>query len=686
MAIKQSELFDILKVVANFAMMAVNGRGVIETATSQVRTIFGKNEGEIEGLRLDALIPELSGLGKEGFTPIQPRGGLDLMGDDEVETCECQWLEYLAARELHTGHFEVRTTIDGEPRLLEIATYKLMHDGEIIFTVLISDVTKINELKAAEAVALERARQSSAEAKAKSEFLANMSHEIRTPMNGVLGMAELLKETPLQPNQIHYVRTIYNSGTALLGILNDILDYSKIESGKMELENVEFNLEDLVDECVSVFTLRSSDRKVPLISLIEPGIPRIIHGDPTRLRQIIINLLSNAFKFTEHGTVRLNISREPDDTAPLTLRFEVTDTGIGLSDAQQAKLFKSFAQADASTSRKYGGTGLGLAICKQLSELMGGAIGVRSQQGVGSTFWFTISTQPGANQHSAQIEEVLKELRGKTLLIVDDTSEIVTVIKTMAKDWGMRVYSAHTGSGAIETVLLLTQENIAIDVALLDLELPDMNGIELSRCISQVSKHKPFPHLLITSARNVLRKTDLADSGITIALEKPIPASHLRKSLARALSGSSEHDFGFHAQKADDEDFSHLNILVAEDNQINQMVILSMLKRLNVKPDMVSDGAQAVEKFTSTDVPYDVILMDCEMPVMDGYEATRTLREQEKARGQRPVIFALSAHAMAEHIRKSLDSGMDDHITKPVSITSLKEALATVARRSAGKA
>jgi signal transduction histidine kinase/CheY-like chemotaxis protein len=683
LAIKQNELFDILKVVADFMLMAVNGEGVIETVTAQVRAIFKKNEGDVEGLQLTELLPELKSLGQEAFTRLQPRGGLDLLADEDAATTHCAYLEYLAAYELRYGHYELKTTIDGEQRQLELATYKLIHAGTIIFSIIISDVTRINQLKVAERNALEQARLSAAEAKTKSEFLANMSHEIRTPMNGVLGMAELLKETPLLPNQLHYVRTIYNSGKALLGILNDILDYSKIESGKMELEQVEFNLEDLIDECVSVFTLCSSDCKVPLSSLLEPKVPKMVIGDPTRLRQIIINLLSNAFKFTQSGSIKLvaTLSQKVGDV--LTIQFEISDSGIGISAEQQQKLFRSFAQADASTTRKYGGTGLGLAICKQLAELMGGNIGLHSEPGVGSTFWFTVVLNKSANQHLEQVEEVIKELSGKVLFIVDDNVDFVSVTTTLATDWGMNVYYASSGTSALEKIQSLMQQGIHIDIALLDLDLPDTNGFELSRSMSLLSNHKPFPHILVTSARNISSKAEIsADSSITASLEKPIPTNHLRKSLARALSGIHDNKNSRQLQEPFIADLSHLKVLVAEDNNVNQMVILNMLKRLHVKPDIVNDGLQAIEAFKAAEVPYDVVFMDCEMPVLDGYDAVQQIRLFEQGRPQRAKIFALSANAMVDQVKKSMLSGMDNHITKPISIGALRDALTSLNKES----
>lgn len=539
---------------------------------------------------------------------------------------------------------------------------------------------RINVLKASARQAQLLAQQSQAETRAKSEFLAKMSHEIRTPMNGVLGMAELLKETPLKTNQIHYVRTIHNSGQALLGIINDILDYSKIEAGKLELEAVEFNLEDVMDECVSVFALRSSDQKVPLLALLDPVVPRMVIGDPTRLRQIIINLLGNAFKFTEQGGVKFNAHLLSQEESDIVVRFEIIDSGIGITMDQQQKLFQSFAQADSSTTRQYGGTGLGLAICKQLAEAMGGDIGVISEPGKGSTFWFSVRLRVASDQSVPHIDTILNELKGHTLLVVDDNPDFLTVTTSLAESWGMLVFSAVSGENAVQRVTQLQQQGQHIDVALLDLDMPDVDGIELSRRLLALPGLARFPHLLITAARNLPQKADLAGSGITIAIEKPIPAGHLRKSLARALSGQGE-DNAWFEESHSGADLSGLRVLVAEDNNVNQLVIVGMLKRLNIKPDVVSDGLQAVERFKEAEPPYDVVLMDCEMPVLDGYDATQQIRLWEAGRTHRATIFALSAHAMAEHQQKSRQCGMDDHITKPVSIDALKDVLSEQVER-----
>ncbi len=551
--------------------------------------------------------------------------------------------------------------------------HKIGVAGEMIILSLALG-SRINILKQAEQEALQLATRAEAEGKAKSDFLAKMSHEIRTPMNGVLGMAELLTETPLKPNQLHYVRTIYNSGQALLSIINDILDYSKIEAGKLVLERVEFNLEDLLDECVSVFALRSSDQKVPLIALVDPGVPKMVKGDPTRLRQVIINLLGNAFKFTERGQIRCNVLLDHADLPRLRIKCEFIDSGIGISEEQQKYLFKSFSQADASTTRKYGGTGLGLAICKELVELMGGEIGVQSKPGHGSCFWFTAELEACADQRNPQVDELVRQLTGRTLLVVDDNVHIRTVVKTLAESWGMQVLVAESGLSAVELVADIQRDHRKIDVALLDFQLSDMSGIDLSRRIQQMLT-QPFPHLLLTAARQLPREAELEGSGIAIIVEQPIPSSHLRKSLARAILGNlSDAEVWFEKDLTHPE-YAGLRVLVADDNTVNQLVVVGMLKRLGVSPDVATNGQEAVDLVKTAREPYDVILMDCEMPILDGYAATRQIRQYESAYQHHTVIYALTAHAMEDYLHKSRTAGMDDHIAKPVSMDDLNAAL-----------
>lgn len=530
--------------------------------------------------------------------------------------------------------------------------------------------SRINLLKANAHRAREAASIATAEANAKSEFLAKMSHEIRTPMNGVLGMAELLKETPLKPNQVNYVGTIYNSGQALLGIINDILDYSKIEAGKLNLEKVRVSLEDLLDECVSIFGLKACDNNVPLTVTLDRNISRQLLGDPTRLRQVIINLLGNAYKFTQEGSVHIKARLIEQDDTTAFIRIEVIDTGVGISDEAQRRLFQSFSQADNSTTRKYGGTGLGLAISKQLVLLMGGEIGVDSELGKGSTFWFTVRLDKCEGPPDEKVANELRALTDRTVLLIHDHAQSAESLAYTMESWGVSVLRASSASHATELMEGCVARQQAIDAVLIRETLAEGGAGNL---VHRLRAEGQRPVFLLVSPRSALAARDV-DDVFAGMLEIPVQRKCLRESLAAAYLSTPITSSPNTPCSNEKQCFEHLNVLVAEDNNVNQMVIKGMLKRLNITPQIVDNGALALEACKNADAPFDIIFMDCEMPVMDGYEATQKIREyQEGASQVRSVIYALSAHAMQDHQEKALGAGMDGHIAKPVSINSLTE-------------
>jgi len=585
---------------------------------------------------------------------------LDAVDDEDREHVKALWSDCVLRVGRFDDQFRMRAA-NGEPRWVRARANAVRDDRGGIggFVLTFEDVTPERRAAAELADARDKAMQA---AQAKSEFLANMSHEIRTPLNGVIGMTELLGASELSEEQRDYVRTINTSADALLAIINDILDFSKIEAGKMNIERVEFELRPLFEDVAELLAPRARERGLDLLVAVDPALPRHLVGDPTRIRQILLNLASNAIKFTDRGEVELAADAASHGVAH-AVRLRVRDTGIGIPPERLGAVFESFTQADGSTTRKYGGTGLGLTICRQLAQLMGGSVHVSSEPGTGSEFWAELPLPPAGPARESEAMTLLKGLR---VLIADDRAVHRRITAGTLAQWGAEAVTVTSGEEAVARVGDAPRGTF--DLVLMDFRMPGMDGFEAARRMRLRRGTEAPPVVMLSSAGPAPGFAVGEGEPVALWLTRPVREVALVSAIGRVL-GRADAPRARATEVPASDDLSLLSLLLVDDNEVNRKVALRMIERLGAMASAAVNGREAVEKIAAR--RYDVVFMDCQMPEMDGFEATRAVRAREATEGGHVRIVAMTANAMEGDRERCLAAGMDDYIAKPVKLNAL---------------
>ncbi len=579
-----------------------------------------------------------------------------------------------SARSNYTGKDEIGSLVCGFHDMLDQIgeSDKALKENQTQLAERSASLEAMNrDLKKAMDESVRAMQAAEAASHAKSEFLARMSHEIRTPMNGVVGMLELLERTPLDRDQRHFVTTIDQSAETLLAVINDILDFSKIEAGKLLLDKQDLYVRECVESVVELLATRAHEKGVEMVCHVDSAADLTVCGDGVRLRQVLMNLVANAIKFTEHGEIKVSVTSIKDRNDVATLRFSVIDTGIGIRDENLGVIFDSFSQEDGGTTRRYGGTGLGLAISRELVSLMDGRIGVESTFGEGSEFWFEVPFQVLARERVILLVEQLADCR---VLVVDDNATNREMLVNQLANWKMEPTAVDGAVPAMQALEVGHRNGRPFDIILLDWHMPDIDGVMFAAQLSRNEAFQDVPVILLTSASVSEILEENGDAQVDAYITKPVRQARLRDAMLHVLVAGNDPVADIEEPESESANpLESIRVLLVEDNRINQEVAQGMLNKLGVHVEVVEHGQEALDVLEGQ--AFDVVLMDCQMPVLDGYEATQRIREREAHTDYHQLIVALTANALPEDRERCLAAGMDDYLSKPFSVERLREVL-----------